>query len=91
MSPPSERAAGKPLLDQETLDELRLIHRHGEAHQWKDVDDYARSCHVGTHQECPSCGAWKKQGHRSTCGLQQALLNVGTFLGMRQEALDAAE
>lgn len=73
----------------ETTAEIRTLHSFVAEHQWKEYRQYCgRGCHCyeGTTYECPNCGNKEEQGHKPSCSLGTALLNIGTFLDMQEES-----
>lgn len=86
--PPSEP------LHPNTVEEIKVLHRLASEHEWERHDHYcARSCNCykDTTYDCPSCKANKEKGHKPDCELKKALLNIGSFLEMQEEANDALE
>lgn len=70
----------KPILDADTLEHVRELHKHAEQAEWTSVFD---SRYQDTYHECDSCGAthWSnKRDHRPGCKLEAALKSMGTFL-----------
>ncbi len=77
------------VLHEDTVAELRLLYEMAKEHQIENVGEYHRGCYTGSRYECARCSASSVREedfkHETTCPLQQALLNIGSFLDMQED------
>lgn len=75
-------------LHADTVAEIRTLHTMVKENEWAPRQESCpRSCCSETKYCCWMCGNEEEQGHKEGCTLQTALLNIGTFLDMQEEAL----
>ena len=75
-------------LHADTVAELRTLHSFAKENEWQERrEGCSRGCCSETVYRCWGCGNEQEKGHKEGCSLQTALLNIGTFLDMQEEAL----
>lgn len=77
------------ILHEDTVAEMRLLFNHAKEHHVHGYDITRRCCVVGYEYGCRHCKATSEKEHEFKhdpgCPLQEALLNIGSFLDMQEE------
>ncbi len=76
-------------LHPDTVAELRVVYDLAQAHEWEKIEGRHRN--DDPTYECPRCERSKDEGHKSSCLLKEAIINIRLFLDMQEEANDKLE